>query len=87
MDTGGAVTLRELYQQTESVRVALEAKLDTLSARLDAALSAHESEHDTHERRHEREHDKRVSLIRWAVTTIVSLGAIAVSAVAIIATR
>jgi hypothetical protein len=82
----GAVTLRELYQQTESVRITLESKLDTVSTRLDAALSKHEGEHDLHEQRHEREHDKRVSLVRWAVSTIVALGAIAVSATAVLIT-
>jgi hypothetical protein len=81
--TGGPVTLRELFAQTESVRQTLESdirsldtkltgKIEQLQAHVDAALIAHQSEHKEHESRHTTDQARRSSLTRWAVTSILS---------------
>jgi hypothetical protein len=82
-DSGGNVTLRELYSQTEGVRTTLETQLhsldSTLSGKIESLrslihteLQTHQSDHDMHEKRHDSEFAKRSSMIRWAVTSILT---------------
>jgi hypothetical protein len=80
---GNTVTLRELFAQTANVRSTLEAdiraldtkltgKIEQMQAHVDAALVAHNAEHKEHDTRHDNDHKARSSLIRWAVTSVLS---------------
>jgi hypothetical protein len=82
-DSSSNVTLRELYSQTEGVRTTLETQIhsldDTLSGKIESLralihseLQTHQSEHAMHEKRHDTEFAKRSSMIRWAVTSILT---------------
>lgn len=62
------VTLREVYTLIEGVRDKIE-----------AGFKAHDTEHTAHDLKHDAEHRSMVSLVRWAVTTVLSAGGIAVA--------
>jgi hypothetical protein len=75
--------LRELYAQTEGVRTTLEAqmhsldstlsgKIESLRALIHSELQSHQSDHELHDKHHETEFAKRSSMIRWAVTSILT---------------
>lgn len=63
--TNGAVQLREVYTLVQSLRTEVMSELKAIDARWDQRLSSHESTH-------ERDAIRRSSLIRWAVTSIMT---------------
>lgn len=83
---GTPISLREVYGLIESVRKELlsemkatEAKLDSVMVRHQTEHTAHDAEHNTHAEWHDREHEKRVSLVRWAITTIIAILAVVIA--------
>jgi hypothetical protein len=69
---GGEITLREVYGLIEGVRKELLAEIKGVSIEVESSLKSHDSEHQSHEDRHDREKDHRSSLIRWAVTSLLT---------------
>jgi hypothetical protein len=61
-----------VYGLIEGVRKELLAEIKGVSIEVEASLKNHDAEHSLHEERHEREREHRSSLIRWAVTSILS---------------
>lgn len=61
----GPLQLREVYTLVQVVRTEVMSELKTLDARWDQRLSAHESDHD-------KDAMRRSSLIRWAVTSVLT---------------
>jgi hypothetical protein len=73
------VSLREVYQLVDKVRIELLAEIKGVSSHVDAALVAHQAEHTQHiteHKQHEQEHKQdtryRSSLWRWAVTSMLT---------------
>jgi len=60
-----APTIREVYQLIETVERRLAVKIDTVMTDVNTRFS-------THELQHINETDKRNSLLRWAVTSILT---------------
>jgi len=78
-DPSEGASLREVYSLVGALRTEVLAELKSLAATVDtrftqhdAEHSLHESLHEKHEQQHLRDRDHRASMIRWAVTTIVS---------------
>jgi hypothetical protein len=75
-DDTARANIREVIAVAEGIRKELMAEVASLSARLDARFEAHASKHDAeiqaHEVSHQREEDRRVGLLRWAVTTLIT---------------
>ena len=76
---GAAVTLREVYALIKEVRADLLLEIGQVGAHVDTKFSEHMAEHNKHDVDHEREQSareqsdaQRRSLIRWAVTTLIS---------------
>ena len=76
---GNAVTLREVYSLLKEVRSDLLLEIGQVKQHVDSKFSEHDSEHAEHEKQHlrdadhrERDEEKRRSLIRWAVTSLLS---------------
>jgi len=72
-------SLREVYSLVGALRTEVLAELKSLAATVDtrftqhdAEHSMHQSEHEKHEQQHLRDRDHRASMIRWAVTSILS---------------
>jgi len=76
---GDRVTLREMYTLVSSLRTELLAAVKELSSHLDVELAALGVERELHKREHDRDRDRRGSLVRWAVTSVVSGAGVAVA--------
>jgi len=74
-----AASLREVHTLIDTLRTELLSEFKQLESMVDVRFERHDSEHATHnsehkqhEQQHQRDRDHRASIVRWAVTTIVS---------------
>lgn len=75
----GIVTLRELYTLLEKTRAEFILEVQKLQTSMDKKFVDHEAVHIKHETEHDQEHAHQTSLIRWAVTTIISVVGVAIA--------
>jgi hypothetical protein len=71
-ESGGQITLREVYGLIEGVRKELLSEMKSLDTTVHSSLTAHQAEHSLHEERHQRESSARNALMRWAVTSLLT---------------
>jgi hypothetical protein len=64
--------LRALDASIESTRRELLTEIKSVESTLRAAINGHDNVHTAHDARHDYEHGRRVQLILWAVTTIMT---------------
>lgn len=76
---GAAVTLREVYALLKEVRSDLLVEIGNVRNDFAGKLNEHDKEHGEHEAQHQRDaahraadEARRASMIRWAVTTVLS---------------
>jgi hypothetical protein len=64
--------LRAVDASVESTRRELLAEIKSVESVLSAAINGHDTVHAGHDARHDYEHGRRVQLVLWAVTTIMT---------------
>lgn len=69
----------ELRAEMKEERAELKAEVQALVVAVDKKFDDHETEHVQHEAKRDREDDHLKSMIRWAVTTIMSGAGVAVA--------
>lgn len=79
----GSVTPRELYSHLDAIRSSLGAQIDRVQSTMEKRLSEIQADIATkqfvHEQEHQADRDRRNSLVRWAVTTVLSGGGVVVA--------
>lgn len=80
---GGIVTPRELYSQLDAMRSGLGAQIDKVQSTVEKRIAELQADMGTSQKLHDQEHqadrDRRNSLLRWAVTTVMSGGGVLVA--------
>ena len=76
---GAAVTLREVYALLKEVRADVLLEIGQVRAHVDSKFADHDREHTEHDAQHDRDTQeqraseaRRLSALRWAVTTLLS---------------
>ncbi len=75
----GNVTIREVYHLLNTMRAELKSELQALGFHVDKKFDDHEVEHTQIEAKYDRGHQRVMSMLRWAVTTILTSIGVAVA--------
>jgi hypothetical protein len=75
----GIVTLRELYTLIEKTRSDMVLELEKLSSSVKEKFTEHDTVHVKHDVMHDKEHAHTISMIRWAITTIIAVAGLGIA--------